>query len=133
MRPLAFGAVLASATDAAPDPPAAPSAGFPGLLWIGVLGVCVRVWLLASPLGYINSDEANTSIQARELFRGHGWILVPGTPYGGNVEAWIDAPLAALLGLSATRNKVEAIVLWLVAGLVLAGSVRHLGRGSRGC
>ena len=123
------------------EPPAAPAAvdataqrartstGLAGLLWIGVLGVAVRVWLLASPLGYLNADEANTSIQARELFRGHAWILVPGTPYGGNVEAWIDAPLAALLGLSTTRNKVEAMVLWLVAGLVLARSVRHLGRG----
>ena len=118
----------AKAADATTHPTARPSAGLAGLLWIGVLGVAVRVWLLASPLGYLNSDEANTSIQARELFRGHAWILVPGTPYGGNVEAWIDAPLAALLGLSATRNKVEAILLWLAAGLVLARSVRHLGR-----
>ncbi len=119
----------ASVEDPTPHPPTKPSTGLAGLLWIGVLGVAVRVWLLASPLGYLNSDEAHTSIQARELFRGHAWILVPGTPYGGNVEAWIDAPLAALLGLSATRNKVEAILLWLVAGLVLARSVRHLGRG----
>ncbi len=99
--------------------------GFVGLV---LLGISLRVWLLASPLGFMNSDEAMTGIQARELFRGHGWILVPGNAYGGNVEAWLDAPLAAIFGLSALRNKVEVEVLWLLAALVLALGVRHLGR-----
>ncbi|MEO7519351.1 MAG: hypothetical protein ABIY58_11395, partial [Acidimicrobiales bacterium] len=127
------------------DPPAAPDrravgsmgrrpeqgrvAGLAGLLGLVVLGIGLRVWLLVTPLGYLNADEAQTSIQARELLRGHAWVLVPGTPYGGNVEAWLDAPLTALLGFSATRNKLEAGLLWLVAGLVLARSVRRLGRG----
>jgi len=103
--------------------------GLAGLAGLGLLGLALRAWVVLSPLGYLNADEANTSIQARELFRGNAWILVPGTPYGGNLEAWLDAPFAALLGLSALRNKVEVGVIWLVAAAVLARSVRHLGRG----
>lgn len=119
-----------SASVTATDDPARPhSTGVLGLAGLALLGIALRAWLLVSPRGYLNADEAHTSIQARELFRGHGWILVPGTPYGGNVEAWLDAPLAALLGLSGLRSKVEVIVLWLVAAVVLARSVRHLGRG----
>lgn len=110
------------------DPPSGRAGGLLGFLGLVLLGICLRVWLLASPLGFLNSDEAMTGIQARELFRGHGWILVPGNAYGGNVEAWLDAPLAAIFGLSVLRNKVEVGVLWLLAALVLALGVRHLGR-----
>ena len=118
-------------TQGAPGAAGRPGArtGLVSLAGLALVGIGLRAWVMASPLGYLNSDEAHTSIQARELFRGHVWILVPGNPYGGNFEAWLDAPLAALFGLSATRNKVEAGVFWLVAALVLARSVRHLGRG----
>lgn len=105
------------------------TSGLVGLAGLALVGLVLRAWALGSPQGYLNADEAHTPIQALELLRGHAWVLVPGTPYGGNLEAWLDAPLAAVFGLSALRSKLEVTLMWLLAAVVLSRSVRHLGRG----
>lgn len=95
------------------------------VLVVGLLGRAV--FSLATPLSQLSSDEAHTGIQALEALRGNFWVFVPGTPYGGNLEGWIDAPFALLLGASALRLKLLFSALWLIAAVAASRSVRGSG------
>lgn len=96
---------------------------------VAVAGWLLRAILIAAIGGAQNSDEAVTGLQALELTRGHAWVFVPGNTYGGNAEAWLDAPFAWLFGASVLRLKLESSLLWLGAASLLALALRSRGFG----
>jgi hypothetical protein len=100
------------------------------VLWGLVLlvgGAARALFSTATPLSQLSSDEAHTGIQSLEALRGRLWVFVPGNAYGGNLEAWLDVPLTALLGPSALRLKLLFSVLWLVAAALVSLAVRSRG------
>lgn len=90
-------------------------------------GAALRGVVLRSSVGLQNSDEAQTGIQALELVRGYAWVFVPGTSYGGNAEAWLDAPFAWAFGASPFRTKVITSFVWLLAAIAIASASRSRG------
>jgi hypothetical protein len=82
-------------------------------------GIVARIVLLQSYLGFVNSDEATTGIEAKELLRGRVWVFVPANVYGGNAEAWIAAPFEALFDASPLRLKVLTSITWLLTAAVV--------------
>lgn len=95
-----------------------------------LVGAVARAVLLRSPLGFVNSDEATSGLEAMELLRGRAWIFVPGQVYGGNLESWAAAPFEALMGASIVRLKLLTGAAWLGATLLVHHALRpRVGEG----
>ncbi|HEX2062936.1 MAG TPA: glycosyltransferase family 39 protein, partial [Acidimicrobiales bacterium] len=103
---------------------------------LAAVGVALRVWLLASRVGTIDSDEAAGALIARELLDGHFSVFLWGNAYGGTLEAFPTAALFAVFGSGTVAAKgvmiglygVGAVLVWRVgrrtvgeAGARLAG------------
>jgi len=88
---------------------------------VGVLGlgVAVRVAVLRSSLGALNSDEATVGLMAERILRGEAPLVVAGNNYGGTLEPFLLAPVLAVTGASAVALKVLPTVIWLLASAAL--------------
>jgi hypothetical protein len=82
------------------------------------LGVGLRIWVLRSHLGAVDSDEAVVGLLAKGILHGRLPAFFPGQGYGGTQEEFLAAPLIALFGLSATTIRAAPLALW-VASVVL--------------
>jgi hypothetical protein len=91
-----------------------------------IAGLALRWWLLRSPYGMLNSDEALTGLGAYDVIHGHPGLLIGESVYGGTAESWLAAPFVALLGGSATLLKIVTIIEWLAACGVVAWALRPL-------
>jgi len=98
------------------------------------VGLAVRVAMLRSRLGVLDSDEAVVGLMARHVLSGSFPTFFWGQHYGGSLEALLAVPLVAG-GTSALRLKVLPIALYAVAclltwriGAVIAGE--RVGRWS---
>lgn len=101
----------------------------PALVVIGVgAGIALRLWILTSPLGAIDGDEAVWGVMARHELHGELSVFFWGQPYGGTQESLLTAPLFALFGSGAWTLRVVPVVLWAVAGLL----VWRIGRRTLG-
>lgn len=94
-------------------------------------GAALRLWILTSPLGAADSDEAVVGLMARHLLHGHASPFYWGQPYGGMQEPGFVAGAFALVGSSTLALKLVPIALSSVAALL----VWRIGRrtvGERG-
>jgi hypothetical protein len=111
---------------------------------VGVVGFGLRYWLLRSPLGGLNSDEAATGMTAYDMLRGRPTLLIGGTTYGGLLEAWLAAPfivewfvacVAAAWAFRPVLKRAGALavgaVVWVHSGLlVVLSTTAYLGYAS---
>src|SRR5689334_19051280 len=83
--------------------PAPPREGLP--LWLiaaaAVTGVVLRCFVLAGPLGGLDSDEAVSALVSREVTHGRFPALIPGLRAGGTLLAYPRAVVLALTGPNA--------------------------------
>src|SRR6266851_1580995 len=85
-----------------------------GLAVALVVGLAVRLAVIASPLGELDGDEAVVGLMARHIaFLGDRPVFYYGQPYLGSLEAFSAAPLFLLLGSSAVLLKLVPTVFSL--------------------
>lgn len=63
-----------------------------------VAGLALRLYVLRSPLGGMDSDEAVSALISRELLHGHVYAFLPNLAHGGTLLAWPRAALLCLIG-----------------------------------
>ena len=86
-----------------------------GIVVVVLVGIAMRVWVLRSGAGGLDSDEAVPGLMARHLLHGHVSTFYWGQEYGGTPEIFLDA-IAVFIGGS-TRLALKAPPL-LEAGLL---------------
>lgn len=77
-----------------------------------VLAALVRAQFLYHPL--LDADMTVTGLMARHILEGHFPIFFYGQPYCGSIEAFIAAPIFALLGASTVTLCLAPLVVSLV-------------------
>ncbi|HVF52561.1 MAG TPA: glycosyltransferase family 39 protein [Actinomycetota bacterium] len=101
------------------------------IVWVVALalaGIALRVWVLGTQLGALDSDEAVGALMARHVLDGEFPIFYWGQSYGGAQEAYITALAFAVFGSSVIVHKLVAIVLTVVAaGLTWRVGKRTIG------
>lgn len=95
-----------------------------------VVGLALRIWVLHSRMGGLDSDEAIVGIMARHLLHNHEFhTFYLGQNYGGSQEPMMAAALFALFGSSVVALKSVPIALTMVAvWLVWRVGLRTVGR-----
>jgi 4-amino-4-deoxy-L-arabinose transferase-like glycosyltransferase len=83
------------------------------------LGIALRVWILLSPHGALDSDEAVVGLMAKGILHGRLPVFFPGQGYGGSQEAFLTAPLIALFGMSVDTIRIVTIALWALSALLV--------------
>ncbi len=83
-----------------------------------VAGVLMRLWILASPLGVLESDEAITGLMARHALHGEFSVFYWLSFYGGAQEALAAAGVFAIAGSSVVALKTVPIVLSALAAVL---------------
>ena len=81
-------------------------------------GVAARLWILARPMGALDSDEAVIGLMARQILHGQLPTFFWGQSYGGSHEAILAAALFALVGPSTLALKAVPLALSAVAALL---------------
>ena len=92
---------------------------------VAIVGVMTRVWLLATPAGLLNSDEAVTGLGAIEALHGRFDVVVPGNAYTATLESFLFAPFAAVFGGRILLLKLMGTVLWAVGCLLVYRLIRR--------
>jgi hypothetical protein len=82
-------------------------------------GLALRCWVIASPLGAVDLDEATVGLQARSFRDGSTQAFFPNQGYGGTAETWIVALAFALFGDGVVTLKVVPTALHLAAAVVV--------------
>src|SRR5918911_5468156 len=78
-----------------------------GLLAMLLVGLVLRLAIIASPLGEIDGDEAVVGLMARHIaFVGERPVFYWGQPYLGSLEAFTAAPLFKLFDSSTPLLKL---------------------------
>ncbi|CAN5762622.1 hypothetical protein BH23ACT1_BH23ACT1_09930 [soil metagenome] len=97
------------------EPGPAPSAGTRPPVWLIVLvvvvGVGIRAWILASPLGEVDSDEAVVGLMALGVLDGEIPTFFWDSNYGGTLDQLITAGVFAVVGASVLALKAVQVVL----------------------
>src|SRR5919204_6281688 len=98
-----------------------PRAFHLGLLALLLVGLALRLAIVASPLGEIDGDEAVVGLMARHIaFLGERPVFFWGQPYLGSLEAFSAAPLFRVFDSSSLALKLVPTAyslgfLWLSA------------------
>ncbi|HET9444235.1 MAG TPA: hypothetical protein VFO65_12975, partial [Acidimicrobiales bacterium] len=103
----------------APSRALPPPPSLPGLVVAAgvVLGLALRLWMVASPLGPPDADEAVAGLMARDVLHGRFETFFWGQEYGGSQEALV---LAALFRVGVpTRAAMELLALVGAAGVAV--------------
>lgn len=84
---------------------------------VGVLaaGLAIRWWVLSTPLGEVDQDEAVLGLMARHVLDGEVSVFFWGQAYGGAQEAVLTAGVFALFGPGALTLKLVPLALYGVA------------------
>src|SRR5579859_5971236 len=83
-----------------------------GPLLIAILvGIGARAWLVARTNAMIDGDEAMVGIQAQRILHGQYPAYFYGQAYMGSLEAYLAAPLVALLGPTGWALRLVPIAL----------------------
>jgi hypothetical protein len=96
-----------------------------------VAGVALRIWILASNLATLESDEAITGLIARRMLDGDLTLIYWLSNYGGTQEAMLTALVFTVVGSSTLALKVVPLVLF-VAAIWLTWLIGRRLIGSRG-
>jgi hypothetical protein len=92
----------------------------PGVVSAAVLlGVGLRIWILASPLGRADADEAGVGLMARHVLDGEFHVFFLGQAYGGSHESLLAAALFAVTGSSVVALKLVPIGLHALGAWLL--------------
>ena len=83
------------------------------------VGIALRVWVLASPSGGLDADEAVWGLMARHALDGELEVFFWGQNYGGTQEALATAGLFALAGSGTLALRAVPLVLFAVAALLV--------------
>jgi hypothetical protein len=100
-----------------------------------VAGVAVRAWILSSPLGALEADEAIVGLMARHALDGELSVFYWGALYGGTQEALLTAVVFAVAGSSVLALKLvslaifsaAAVLVWLVGRRTVGPSAALVG------
>jgi hypothetical protein len=81
----------------------------------------LRSWFFIAWEGsYFNSDQAIVGLMAKHLAERRAWpLFFYGQEYMLGVEAWVAAPIFAILGVSVATLRTALILLNLITGLLL--------------
>jgi hypothetical protein len=82
-----------------------------------VAGLVVRGWVLSTPLGRVDSDEAVTGLMARHFLRGEWTTFYWGSYYGGPIESIFAAPLTAVCNSGLVMKALTTLLYGLAAVL----------------
>ncbi len=97
----------------------------------GALVLLVGLWarwrVLGSVQGTLNADEAYTGLQAMAIRDGDLPVVIRGAAYTGVVDAYVLAPIHAVLGAHPVMLKVYSSLLWGVAAVIVGLAARRLG------
>lgn len=83
-----------------------------------IIGLVVRGWVLAGPLGTLDSDEAISGLIARHILDGEVAALFWLGNYGGTLESAVAAVVFALVGSSTIALKLTTVALFLLASVL---------------
>lgn len=93
---------------------------------IGIVGLVLRWWVVESPAGAINSDEAYTGLAALGVLDGRFPVVIDGNRYTAVLEAYLFAPLIGATGASIVALKIIPIVSWAAAAVLAYFAGSHL-------
>lgn len=105
----------------APEPPAGhvsePTRLPPAWLVVLVvaIGLGIRFWILASPFGEVDSDEAVVGLMAGQFLDGQVATFFWGSNYGGTLDQMLTAGVFAVVGSSVLALKLVQVFLAGVA------------------
>ncbi len=94
------------------------------LLWLvlgtaAAAGLALRAWVLATPLGTLDADEAVWGLMARHVLDRELSTFYWGQPYGGTHEVFLTAAVFAVTGSSTLALKLVPAALFAVATLLV--------------
>jgi len=89
------------------------------VLVVAAVGLGLRLWILHSRLGGLDSDEAVTGLMARRLLHGHTNAFFLGQAYGGTQEAALVALAYSVVRSWTVAMKVVPVALWATAGVLV--------------
>src|SRR5215471_11674832 len=111
----------------------APRAFGIGLAGLLLVGLALRLAIVASPLGEIDGDEAVVGLMARHIaFLGERPVFYWGQPYLGSLEAFTAAPLFRVFDSSTFLLKLVPTAYslgFLVLSALVARQLFGLGPG----
>ncbi len=90
----------------------------PWTLLVGLVGIVIRVVVLRSPSGALNSDEAYTGLQAMGVLDGRFPVVVDGNRYSAVIDSYLFAPVVGVAGPSILLLKLIPIVFFAVAAVL---------------
>jgi 4-amino-4-deoxy-L-arabinose transferase-like glycosyltransferase len=85
----------------------------------GLAGIALRIWVLTSPLGALDADEAVRGLMARHALHGELSVFYWGQAYGGTQEALLTAAAFALFGSGTIVLKAVPICLYAIAAVLV--------------
>jgi hypothetical protein len=83
------------------------------------LGIALRVWVLASPIGGLDADEAVWGLMARHVLDGEFSVFFWGQNYGGSQETLATALVFAVVGPGTLALRIVPILLFAVAAVLV--------------
>ena len=96
-----------------------------------LFGIAIRVWMLANPVGALDSDEAISGFMARHILEGEFPIFYWGQAHGGPHEPLLAAGVFSIFGSSTLALKLVSAFLSAVACvLVWRVGRRTVGEGA---
>jgi 4-amino-4-deoxy-L-arabinose transferase-like glycosyltransferase len=89
------------------------------VLALAVAGVVLRVWVMSSSLGHLDSDEAVVGLMANAMRHGHFSTYYWGQNYGGIIEPALVAVAFTFTGSTTLGVKIVPIVLAALASVLV--------------
>ncbi len=84
-----------------------------------MVGLLLRIWVLASSLGTLDGDEGVWGTMALRALHGHFSIFMWGQRYGGTQEVLLSVPFVAVLGPTPLAIRIVPIALWGIASILV--------------
>jgi hypothetical protein len=88
------------------------------LVAIAVAGAVLRAYVLQSPIGGFDADEATSALVSRQVLDGTFPAFIRPLHHGGTLLAYPRAPLLALFGPSPLLMKLTETVVYALACIV---------------
>jgi hypothetical protein len=82
-------------------------------------GLALRAWVLASPLGTLDADEAIVGLMARHVLDGELSVFYWGALYGGSQDALLAAAVFAVAGSSVLALKLVSVAIFAAAAVLV--------------
>jgi hypothetical protein len=98
------------------------------ILVLGAVGYLIRAYILRTPLGELNADEAFTGLQALEIAKGDLPIVYRGIGYTGIIDSYVYAPFTLIFGARVIPLKLLTSLWWIASSVVMFHLVRSMQR-----